>query len=124
MKHSIIFVGLDVHKDSINIASADDGRNGEVRFFGAIAGDMDSLDKAIRKFRRSGSELRFVYEAGPCGYEICRHLTAQGLHCDVIAPSMTPKWSGDRIKTDRRDAVIVISPFSISIDNMSLICTG
>jgi transposase len=105
MKNSIIFVGLDVHKDSSDIALADDGRNGEVRFYGTIGGDMDSLDKAIRKFRRSGAELRFVYEAGPCGYEIYRHLTAQGFHCDVIAPSMTPKRSGDRIKTDRRDAV-------------------
>ncbi len=105
MKHSIIFVGLDVHKDSIDIALADDGRNGEVRFYGTISGDLDSLDKAIRKFHRSGAELRFVYEAGPCGYEIYRHLTSQGFPCDVIAPSMTPKRSGDRIKTDRRDAV-------------------
>ncbi len=105
MKHCIIFVGLDVHKDSIDIALADDGRNGEIRFYGTIGGDLDSLDKAIRKFRRSGVELRFVYEAGPCGYEIYRHLTAQGFHCDVIAPSMTPKKSGDRIKTDRRDAL-------------------
>ena len=105
MKHSIIFVGLDVHKDTIDIALADDGRNGEVRIYGTISGDPDSLDKAIRKFRRSGIELRFVYEAGPCGYEIYRHLIAQGFHCDVIAPSMTPKRSGDRIKTDRRDAV-------------------
>ena len=62
MKHSIIFVGLDVHKDSIDIALADDGRNGEIRFYGTIGGDTASLDKAIRKFRRSGTELRFVYE--------------------------------------------------------------
>lgn len=105
MKHSIIFVGLDVHKDSIAIALADDGRNGEIRLYGTISGDLASLDKAIRKFRRSGVEYRFVYEAGPCGYEIYRHLISQGFHCDVIAPSMTPKKSGDRIKTDRRDAV-------------------
>jgi len=105
MKHSIIFCGLDVHKDSITIALADGGRNGEIRSQGTISGDMASLDKAIRKFRRSGVELRFVYEAGPCGYEIHRHLTAQGFPCEVIAPSMTPKRSGDRIKTDRRDAI-------------------
>lgn len=105
MKHSIIFAGLDVHKDSIDIALADDGRNGEIRFYGTIGGDLTSLDKAIRKFRHCDTELRFVYEAGPCGYEIYRHLTAQGFHCDVIAPSMTPKKSGDRIKTDRRDAL-------------------
>ncbi len=106
MKHSITFIGLDVHKDSIDIALADDGRAGEVRSYGAIAGDMGSLDKAIRKLRRNDAELRFVYEAGPCGYEIYRHLTAQGLYCDVVAPSMTPRRSGDRIKTDRRDTVI------------------
>lgn len=105
MTHSIIFVGLDVHKDSIDIALANDGRKGEIRFYGTISGDLDSLDKAIRKFRRTDIELRFVYEAGPCGYEIYRHLIAQGFHCDVIAPSMMPKRSGDRIKTDRRDAV-------------------
>lgn len=105
MKHSIIFCGLDVHKDSITIALANGGRNGEIRSHGTISGDMESLDNAIRKFRRSGVELRFVYEAGPCGYEIYRHLTAQGFHCEVIAPSMTPKRSGDRIKTDRRDAI-------------------
>jgi transposase len=58
----------------------------------------------IRKLQTTGVELRFVYEAGPCGYEIYRHLQAQGFHCDVVAPSMVPKRSGDRIKTDRRDA--------------------
>ena len=105
MKHSIIFCGLDVHKDSIDIALAEDDRNGEIRTHGTIGGDMASLDKAIRKFSRLGVELRFVYEAGPCGYEIYRHLTTQGLHCQVIAPSMTPRRSGDRIKTDRRDAI-------------------
>lgn len=105
MKYSIIFIGLDVHKDSIDIALADDGRTGEIRFYGTIGGSLDALDKAIRKLRHTGVELHFAYEAGPCGYEIYRHLIAQGFHCDVIAPSMTPTRSGDRIKTDRRDAV-------------------
>ena len=105
MKHSITFVGLDVHKDSIDIALADDGRDGDVRHYGSIGGDTGALDKAIRRIHRAGAELRFVYEAGPCGYEIYRHLTTQGYRCDVIAPSMTPKKSGNRIKTDRRDAL-------------------
>jgi transposase len=105
VKHSITFVGLDVHKDSIAIALADDGRDGDVRLYGSIDGDTAALDKTIRKIRRAGVELRFVYEAGPCGYEIYRHLTKQGFHCAVIAPSMTPKKSGVRIKTDRRDAL-------------------
>jgi transposase len=105
VKHSITFVGLDVHKDSIVIALADDGRDGDVRLYGSIGGDTAALDKAIRRFRRPDIELHFVYEAGPCGYELYRHLTTQGFRCDVIAPSMTPKKSGARIKTDRRDAL-------------------
>ena len=64
-----------------------------------------ALDKAVRKLQSKGVELRFVYEAGPCGYEIYRHLTKQRFHCIVVAPSLIPKKSGDRIKTDRRDAM-------------------
>jgi transposase len=104
MKKRITFVGLDTHKNSIEAALADEGRNTEVRLYGTIGGDLASLDKMIRKLQATGGELRFVYEAGPCGYEIYRHLRANGLHCDVVAPSMVPKRSGDRIKTDRRDA--------------------
>jgi transposase len=104
MKKRITFIGLDTHKNSIEVALADEGANSEVRLYGSIGGDLDSLDKVIRKLHTPGVELRFVYEAGPCGYEIYRHLRAQGLHCDVVAPSMVPRRSGDRIKTDRRDA--------------------
>jgi transposase len=104
MKKRITFVGLDTHKNSIEVALADEGRNTQVRLYGCIGGDLASLDKMIRKLQATGTELRFVYEAGPCGYQIYRHLRAQGLQCDVVAPSMVPKRSGDRIKTDRRDA--------------------
>jgi len=76
----------------------------EVRHYGKIGGTMDALDKTVRKLRSNGSPLRFVYEAGPCGYELYRHLTEQGFVCKVVAPSKTPRKSGDRIKNDRRDA--------------------
>lgn len=105
MKDSIIFVGLDVHKDTIDIALAESAGSKEVRHLGKINGDLAALDKVVRKLKSKGTELRFAYEAGPCGYDIHRHLTKQGLLCIVVAPSLIPKKSGDRIKTDRRDAI-------------------
>ncbi len=105
MKDSNTVVGLDVHKNSISIAVAEDWGVMEVRHYGKIQGTMDALDKAIRKLQSKGSTLRFVYEAGPCGYEIYRHLTKKGFSCKVIAPSRIPRKSGDRIKNDKRDAL-------------------
>lgn len=105
MKEHTIFVGLDVHKESIDVGIAEDGRDGEVRHFGTIGGDIASLDKVVRRLRSKGAKLRVVYEAGPCGYEIYRHLMASGIECVVVAPSLVPKRSGDRVKTDRRDAL-------------------
>lgn len=105
MKNNTTFVGLDVHKNSIDIALADDGRNGDVRFYGSIGGDLESLHKVVRKLQSTGTTLRFVYEAGPCGYDIYRSLTTHGFDCIVVAPSKIPRKSGDRIKTDRRDAL-------------------
>lgn len=105
MKKNTIFVGLDVHKNSIDIALADSGRDGDVRFYGSIGGDLDSLHKVVRKLQSTGPTLRFVYEAGPCGYDIYRSLKKQGLDCSVVAPSKIPRKSGDRIKNDRRDAL-------------------
>jgi transposase len=104
MKHSITVVGMDTHKDSIEIVIAETTGTQEVRHYGKINGDLASLDKVVRKLQSKGRELHFVYEAGPCGYVIYRHLTQRGFTCVVVAPSKTPKRSGDRIKNDHRDA--------------------
>ena len=101
---NIKFIGMDVHKKTITVAIADEGRNGQVRIYGTLANDLNALDKFCRKVVSTASQLHFVYEAGPCGYGIYRHLTRKGFDCKVIAPSMIPRKSGDRIKTDRRDA--------------------
>jgi transposase len=111
MKNVSIFVGLDVHKDSIDIALVEEDRKATVRFYGTIGGDLTDLEKAVRKIKKAhpGATLHFVYEAGPCGYGIYRYLTKAGHECLVVAPSMIPKRSGNRIKTDRRDATMLAS---------------
>jgi len=100
----ITYVGLDVHKQGIVVAVAEDGLRGEVREYGRIANTPAALDRLARKLSREGVKLRLCYEAGPCGYGIQRHLSARGHECVVVAPSLIPRRAGDRVKTDRRDA--------------------
>src|SRR5438552_7437214 len=99
------FVGLEFHKETIDVSIAEGERQGEVRHYGVIASDREPLDKVVRALRAPSRTLHFVYEAGPCGFGIYRHLTGQGEDCVVVSPSMVPKRSGDRVKTDRRDSV-------------------
>jgi transposase len=105
MEKSVLYVGLDVHKMSVDVAFAEAGTGAEVRFYGRIGGDLEALDKVTRKLKSTGAELRFAYEAGPCGYQVYRHLTAQGHSCLVAAPALIPRRPGDRLKNDRRDAL-------------------
>ena len=105
MSKIVKYVGLDVHKDSITIAIADEGRDGNVRVYGKIHNDLGQIDKVMRKLISTNSELHCVYEAGPCGYPIYRHLKHQGIDCAVVAPALIPKKAGDRVKNDRRDAI-------------------
>lgn len=99
------FVGLDVSKDNYAVAIADTGRLGEVRSYGLIASTDIAIHQLVVKLSKKYSQLTFCYEAGPTGYGLYRQLTKMGQTCIVIAPSMTPTRPGDRIKTDRRDAI-------------------
>ncbi len=104
MNKIVKYVGLDVHKDSITVAIADQGRNGNVRVYGKIANDMNQIDKVMRALKSRNTVLNCVYESGPCGYTIYRHLKCKKIKCAVVAPALIPKKSGQRIKNDRRDA--------------------
>lgn len=98
---ALVFVGLDVHKNSIAIAVAD---HQGVRPLATIGNELEALRKVLRKLG-SPSALRVCYEAGPCGYVVHRFLRRLKIDCVVVAPSLIPKKPGDRVKTDRRDAI-------------------
>jgi len=97
----IRFVGLDVHADTIAVAVAEP--NGEVRSLGIIPNRLESIRKLVAKLGPA-KQWKACYEAGPCGYVLYWQLTALGVSCEVVAPSLVPVKPGDRVKTDRRDA--------------------
>jgi transposase len=102
MREKLRFLGLDVHAETIAVAAAEP--DGEVRSLGTIANREDSIRKFIRKLG-SPQQLRACYEAGPTGFVLYWQLTQLGVECAVVAPSLVPKKPGDRVKTDRRDAL-------------------
>src|SRR5207245_4915404 len=97
----IRYLGLDVDSEKIAVAVADPG--GEGRSLGSSPNREDSVRRWVKKLGPA-SRLRVCYEAGPHGYSLYWHLSKLGVHCDVVAPSLVPVKSGDRVKTDRRDA--------------------
>lgn len=107
MVEHTLFLGLDVHKRTISVATVEDTAGAEVRFYGTIENTADALRKLSKKLCQGGRQLHACYEAGPCGYNVQRHLTRLGHRCDVVAPSLIPRKSGERVKTDRRDAMML-----------------
>jgi len=104
-QRTTLFVGLDVHKDSIAVAHVVEDRSADVLCVGAIGTRQSDIDALVRRLQSKAARLVFAYEAGPCGYVLYRHLSRKGVQCLVVAPSLIPKRAGDRVKTDRRDAV-------------------
>jgi transposase len=102
---STLYVGMDVHKDSIAVAYVVQDHGAEVVSLGDIGTRQCDIDHLIRRLQSKSPHLVFVYEAGPCGYWLYRYLTRKGHVCCVVAPSLIPKKPGDRVKTNRRDAI-------------------
>src|SRR5215470_10365037 len=102
---STLFIGMDVHKETIAVAYVAQEYGAEVTYLGTIGTRQCDIDHLVRKLQSKATHLIFVYEAGPCGYWLYRYLTKQGYDCWVVAPSLIPNKPGDRVKTNRRDAV-------------------
>jgi transposase len=108
-KDTLIFIGLDTHKESTEVAYVDDDRTSSCQHYGKIQTTKPALAKLARQFvsKYPDATLHFVYEAGPCGYWVYRLLTSLGHCCYVVAPSLIAKKPGDRVKTDKRDAIML-----------------
>jgi transposase len=104
-QYTEVFVGIDVAKARNAIAVADGGRGGEVRFVGEVDASVESMRRMVKRIAASCDRAHFCYEAGPTGYGLHRLITSLGYPCMVVAPSMIPRKPGDRVKTNRRDAV-------------------
>lgn len=103
--HIEAFVAFDTSKLRNAVAIADGGRDGEVRFLGEIENTEAAVAKLVKKLAGKYQQVRFCYEAGPTGYGLHRQITGLGHECSVVAPTLIPKRPGDRVKTNRRDAV-------------------
>src|SRR5829696_1818101 len=104
-EYSEAFVAFDTSKAKHAVAIADGGRGGEVRFLGDISSSPAAVERLIRKLAGRYGKLHFCYEAGPAGYGLYRQIQTLGHACLVIAPALIPKRPGERVKTNRRDAV-------------------
>lgn len=104
-KDSEVFVAFDVAKKKHAVAIAEGGRTGEVRFLGDVDNSPLPIERTIKRLAERYDRLHVCFEAGPTGYGLYRQVQALGHDCMVVAPALIPKRSGERVKTNRRDAV-------------------
>lgn len=103
-----LYIGLDVHKEQTIVAIADPGSDGEVRHHGSVATTRTALERVVRRIAKARKvppgAIHVCYEAGGCGMWIARHFADIGVPCTVVATSLIPSQSGDKVKTDKKDA--------------------
>jgi len=102
---STVFVGIDAAKAKHAVALAEPGRRGEVRYLGEIDTSPEAVRKLVTRLAAKHGTLHVCYEAGPTGYGLYRQIVALGHSCTVVAPSLIPRKPGERVKTNRRDAL-------------------
>jgi transposase len=100
-----LYIGMDVHKDSMAVTDVARDHDAQVSYRGTIGTRQADIGQCIRQRHSKATHRVVVYEAGPGGSWLYRHLSQKGYVCWVVAPSLLPKKAGDRVKTDRRDAV-------------------
>ena len=109
MDEHILYIGLDTGKNQIDVAVAEPLPGGEVRYWGKVANEAAALDRVIKRLQQGSRRLQVCYEAGPCGYGIYRRLNAKPhVSCEVVAPSLTPRRPGVRVKTNRRECLTLV----------------
>ena len=110
MENIITYVGMDTHKKDHKVALHYPGDEQIIQFM--VKNNVREIRKMVNKIKKQApSEVRFCYEAGVCGFTLKRRIEALGCKCDVIAPSLIPIKPGDRVKTDRRDALKLLMMF-------------
>ena len=104
-KDEVVYVGLDGSKAQLAVATADMPPGGDVHSLGTIPNTPSAVDKLLTRLSTRAASVEICYEAGPTGYGLYRQVTAAGFSCSVVAPSLIPMRAGDRVKTDRLDAM-------------------
>lgn len=110
-EHSEVYVAFDTAKLKHAVALAEGGRGGEIRFVSEIENRPVTIERLIKKLGCRYKKLQVCFEAGPTGYGLYRQMQALGPDCLVVAPALIPRRSGERVKTNRRDALTLARLF-------------